>query len=92
MNWKAIKGVLGGIVFIISVGGTIYQLINWDHEYWELVMNITFAIAGLSGFMNWIKNNGDGELMTDEEEKKVFNEWKNKKDELHDTKKQVEIW
>ncbi len=34
----------------------------------------------------------DGELMTDEEEKKVFNEWKNKKDELHDTKKQVEIW
>ena len=34
----------------------------------------------------------DGELMTDDEEKKVFNEWKNKKDELHDTKKQVEIW
>ena len=34
----------------------------------------------------------DGELMTNDEEKKVFNEWKNKKDELHDTKKQVEIW
>ena len=35
---------------------------------------------------------GDGELMTDDDEKKVFNEWKNKKDELRETKKQVEIW
>ena len=35
---------------------------------------------------------GDGELMTDDDEKKVFNEWKNKKDELQETKKQVEIW
>ena len=34
----------------------------------------------------------DGELMTDDDEKKVFNEWKNKKDELRETKKQVEIW
>ena len=48
MNWKAIWGVLGGIIFIIAAGGTIYQLINWDNEYWELVMNITFAILGLS--------------------------------------------
>ena len=35
---------------------------------------------------------GDGELMTDDDEKKVFNEWKNKKDELQENKKQVEIW
>ena len=34
----------------------------------------------------------DGELMTDDDENKVFNEWKNKKDELQETKKQVEIW
>ena len=80
MNWKAIWGVLGGIIFIISVGGTIYQLINWDNGYWELVMNITFAILGLTGFMNWKKNNGDGELMTDEEEKQMYQEWQDKKE------------
>ena len=80
MNWKAIWGVLGGIIFIISAGGTIYQLINWDNEHWELVINITFAIAGLSGFMNWRKNNGDGELLTDEEEKQMYQEWQNKKE------------
>ena len=80
MNWKAIWGVLGGIVFFIYVGGIIYQLINWDNEYWELVRNITFAIAGLSGFMNWRKNNGDGELMTDEEEKQMYQEWQDKKE------------
>ena len=80
MNWKAIWGVLGGIIFIISVGGIIYQFINWDNEYWELVMNITFAILGLSGFMNWRKNNGDGELMTDEEEKQMYQEWQDKKE------------
>ena len=85
MNWKAIWGALGGIIFIISVGGTIYQLINWDNEYWELVMNITFAIAGLSGFMNWRKNNGDGELMTDEEEKQVYQEWQDKKEKKDGT-------
>ena len=66
MNWKAIKGVLGGIVFIIYVGGTIYQLINWDNEYWELFMNITFAIVGLSLVMEWRKNR-DGELLTEED-------------------------
>ena len=67
MNWKAIKGVLGGIVFIIYVGGTIYQLINWDNEYWEFFMNITFAIVGLSLVMEWRKNR-DGELLTEEED------------------------
>ena len=68
MNWKAILGVLCGIIFIISVGGTIYQLINWDNEYWELVMNIVYAIVGLSLVMEW-KKNRDGELMTDEDDK-----------------------
>ena len=67
MNWNAMWGGLGGIVFIISVGGTIYQLINWDNEYWELVMNIAFAIVGLSLVMEWRKNR-DGELLTDEED------------------------
>ena len=80
MNWKAIWGVLGGIIFIIYVGGTIYQLINWDNDYRELIKNIVFAIVGFSGFMNWRKNNGDGKLMTDEEEKQVYQEWQDKKE------------
>ena len=80
MNWKAIWGVLGGIIFIISIGGTIYQLINWDNEYWELFMNITFAIVGLSLVMEWRKNR-DGELMTDAEEKQVYQEWQDKKED-----------
>ena len=67
MNWKAIWGVLGGIVFIIYVGGIIYQLINWDNEYLELIMNIAFAIVGLSLVMEWRKNI-EGELLTDEED------------------------
>ena len=58
MNWKAIWGALGGIIFIIYVGGTIYQFINWDNDYRELIKNIVFAIVGFSGFMNWRKNNG----------------------------------
>ena len=45
MNWK---GKLGGILVIIYAASTIYQLINWDNEYWDLVRNITFAILGLS--------------------------------------------
>ena len=80
MNWKAIWGVLGGIIFIIAAGGTIYQLINWDNEYWELVMNIVYAIVGLALFMEWRKNR-DGELMTDEEEKQVWEEFQDKVEE-----------
>ena len=66
MNWKAFWGILGLFVFIIYVASTIYQLINWDNEYWELVKNIAFAIVGLSLVMEWRKNL-DGKLMTDEE-------------------------
>ena len=80
MNWKAIWGVLGGIIFIIYLGGTIYQLLNWDGKYWELVMNIAFAIVGLSLVMEWRKNR-DGELMTDAEEKQVYQEWQDKKED-----------
>ena len=56
MNWKALKGLLGLFVFIIYVAYTIYQLINWDNDYLELTKNIAFCIIGLSGFINWRKN------------------------------------
>ena len=69
MNWKAFWGILGLFVFIISTGGIIYQLINWDNEYWELVMNIVYSIVGLSLAMEWRKTR-DGELMVEEEESK----------------------
>ena len=77
MNWK---GKLGGFLSIIYTASTIYQLINWDNEYWDLVMNITFAILGLSMVMEWRKNR-DGELMTDAEEKQVYQEWQDKKED-----------
>ena len=55
MNWKAFWGILGLSVFIIYVASTIYQLINWDGVYWELIKNIVFCIVGLSLFMEWRK-------------------------------------
>ena len=85
MNWKAIWGVLGGIIFIISVDETFYQLINWDNDYRELIKNFAFAVVGLSGFMNWRKNNRDGELLTDEEEKQLYQEWQDKKEDEDST-------
>jgi hypothetical protein len=80
MNWKAFWGILGLFVFIIYVAYTIYQLINWDGVYWELIKNIVFCIVGLSLFMEWRKNR-DGELMTDAEEKQVYQEWQDKKED-----------
>ena len=80
MNWKAFWGIVGLFVFIIYVASTIYQLINWDNEYWELIKNIVFCIVGLSLFMEWRKNR-DGELMTDAEEKQVYQEWQDKKED-----------
>ena len=80
MNWKALKGLLGLFVFIIYVAYTIYQLINWDGVYWELIKNIVFCIVGLSLFMEWRKNR-DGELMIDAEEKQVYQEWQDKKED-----------
>ena len=62
MNWKAFWGILGLFVFIIYVASSIYQFINWNNNYRELTKNIAFTIVGLSGFINWKKNNGDSEL------------------------------
>ena len=84
MNWKALKGLLGLFVFIIYVAYTIYQLINWDGVYWELIKNIVFCIVGLSLFMEWRKNRDD-ELMTDVEEKQVSEEFQGKVEEDEDT-------
>ena len=80
MNWKAFWGILGLFVFIIYVAYTINQLINWDNDYIELSKNIAFAIVGLALFMEW-KKNRDGELMTDAEEKQVYQEWQDKKED-----------
>ena len=80
MNWKAFWGILGLSVFIIYVASTIYQLINWDGVYWKLIKNIVFCIVGLSLLMEWRKNR-DGELMTDAEEKQVYQEWQDKKED-----------
>ena len=48
MSWK---GKLGAFLFIIYVASSIYQIINLDNEYWELVTNIAFSILGLSMVM-----------------------------------------
>ena len=79
MNWKAFWGILGLFVFIIYVAYTIYQLINWDNDYLELSKNIAFAIVGLALFMGW-KKNRDGEILTDAEEKQVWEEFQDKVD------------
>ncbi len=45
MNWKVI---LGGFLSITSLMYIIYDLINWDGQFYELSRNITFAIIGIS--------------------------------------------
>ena len=45
MNWK---GILGWIISILYMMSTIYQLVNWDADYWELGRNIVFLLLGLS--------------------------------------------
>ena len=45
MNWKVI---LGGFLFITSLMYIIYELLNWDGEFYEVGRNITFAIIGIS--------------------------------------------
>ena len=45
MNWK---GILGWIISILYMMATIYQLVNWDANYWELGRNIVFLLLGLS--------------------------------------------
>ena len=73
MNWKKIWGIIGLFVTISYGASTIYQLINWDNDYWELIQNIAFTIIGISLVMDWRKNR-DGELMTDEQDKKEDND------------------
>ena len=45
MNWKVI---LGGFLFITSLMYIIYELLNWDGEFYEVGRNIIIAILGIS--------------------------------------------
>ena len=87
MNWKAFWGILGGLLFFSGAADTIDQLINWNSDYgegwrWALkfAKNIAISIVGISLVMEWRKNR-DGELMTDAEEKQVYQEWQDKKED-----------
>lgn len=87
MKGKAMWGILGGFLFFSGAADTIYQLINWDSDYregwrWALkfAKNIAISIVGISLVMEWRKNR-DGELMTDAEEKQVYQEWQDKKED-----------
>ena len=81
MNWKVI---LGGFVSITSLMYIIYELLNWDGEFYEVGRNITFAIIGISMVIEGRKNRDD-ELMTDVEEKQVSEEFQGKVEEDEDT-------
>ena len=45
MNWKVI---LGGFLSITSLMYIIYELLNWDGEFYEVGRNIIIAILGIS--------------------------------------------
>ena len=77
MNWKVI---LGGFLSITSLMYIIYELLNWDGEFYEVGRNIIIAILGISMVIEGRKNRDD-ELMTDVEEKQVYQEWQDKKEE-----------
>ncbi len=79
MNWKKIWGILGLFITISYGASTIYQLINWDNNYWTLIQNIAFTIVGISLIMDWRKNH-DSDLMTDAEEKQVYQKGQDKKE------------
>ena len=68
MNWKTIHGVIGGFLIFSGLAETIYQLINWDSDYFELAKSIVWVLFGISLVTEWIKNR-DGDLTTDEEPK-----------------------
>ena len=74
MNWKVI---LGGFLSITSLMYIIYELLNWDGEFYEVGRNIIIAILGISMVIEGRKNR-DGQLMTDEEEKQVWEEFQGK--------------
>ena len=77
MNWKVI---LGGFLFITSLMYIIYELLNWDGEFYEVGRNIIIAILGISMIIEGRKNRND-ELMADVEEKQVSEEFQSKEDE-----------
>ena len=81
MNWKVI---LGGFLSITSLMYIIYELLNWDGEFYELGRNIIIAILGISMVIEGRKNRDD-ELMTDVEEKQVSEEFQGKVEEDEDT-------
>ena len=81
MNWKVI---LGGFLSITSLMYIIYELLNWDGEFYEVGRNIIFAILGISMVIEGRKNRDD-ELMTDVEEKQVSEEFQGKVEEDEDT-------
>ena len=80
MNWKVI---LGGFLFITSLMYIIYELLNWDGEFYEVGRNIIIAILGISMVIEGRKNRDD-ELMTDVEEKQVSEEFQGKVEEDED--------
>ena len=81
MNWKVI---LGGFLSITSLMYIIYELLNWDGEFYEVGRNIIIAILGISMVIEGRKNRDD-ELMTDVEEKQVSEEFQGKVEEDEDT-------
>ena len=80
MNWKVI---LGGFLSITSLMYIIYELLNWDGEFYEMGRNIIIAILGISMVIEGRKNRDD-ELMTDVEEKQVSEEFQGKVEEDED--------
>ena len=81
MNWKVI---LGGFLSITSLMYIIYELLNWDGEFYEVGRNIIIAILGISMVIEGRKNRDD-ELMTDVEEKQVSEEFQGKVEEDENT-------
>ena len=81
MNWKVI---LGGFLSITSLMYIIYELLNWDGEFYEVGRNIIIAILGISMVIEGRKNCND-ELMTAVEEKQVSEEFQGKVEEDEDT-------
>ena len=77
MNWKVI---LGGFLSITSLMYIIYELLNWDGEFYEVGRNIIIAILGISMVIEGRKNRND-ELMTDVEEKQVQEDFQGKIEE-----------
>ena len=61
MNWKVL---LGGFLSITSLMYIIYELLNWDGEFYEVGRNIIIAILGISMVIEGRKNRDD-ELMID---------------------------